>query len=277
MNNKLPQPTQINRAEKLRGDIIFFIIGFFIIHLFISFLDFLFKPLKAISPKEAADKVDAKIEEKKTNRLLRRTAGNHPNDPMEQFYLRFVEKPNVETANRYLADGNYYWNSGIFIWQTSIILECFKKLMIDHYKAFEPLRSLEPEQFLSNEGEIWSIKEEIFSLIESISIDYGIMEKADNRVVIPSDFGWGDLGSWKSIDEILLHDANMNRTPNEKSVLFLDSENCLVFTENKRVTVLGLSDVVVVESGDDLLVMNKGSSQDVRRVVDIINKKGLPD
>lgn len=108
MNNKLPQPTQINRAEKLRGNIIFFIIGFFIIHLFISFLDFLFKPLRALSPKETADKVDVKIEEKKTNRLLRRTAGNHPDDPMEQFYLRFVEK-----SNEYKKDSD---NEAYFAW-----------------------------------------------------------------------------------------------------------------------------------------------------------------
>ena len=90
---KLPQPTQINRTEKLRGDVIFFIIAFFIIYLFTSFLNFLFRPLKALSAKEAADKVDEKIEEKRTNRLLKKTIGNLPEDPMEQFYLRFVDKP----------------------------------------------------------------------------------------------------------------------------------------------------------------------------------------
>jgi mannose-1-phosphate guanylyltransferase len=184
---------------------------------------------------------------------------------------RFVEKPNTRTAKKYILDGNYYWNSGIYVWKTETILEYFKKLMPHHYNTFEPLGNLEPDEFISSRDEVWQLKEDIFSRIDSISIDYGIMEKADNRVVIPSDFGWADLGSWKSIDDILPHDENMNRTPQKDNVLFVDSKNCSVFPENKRITILGLSNIVVVESGSELLVMDKSAAQEVRRVVDIIN------
>jgi mannose-1-phosphate guanylyltransferase len=186
---------------------------------------------------------------------------------------RFVEKPDSEIAQRYIDEGNYYWNSGIYIWKTSIILQSFQKLMPDLFNAFAPLRDLEPEQFASTDDKVWSLKKEIFSSVEPISIDYGIMEHAENRLVISCDFGWTDLGSWKSIDDILPHDENMNRTSQPDKVFFVHSKNCSAFPEKGRITVLGLSDIVVVESGDEILVMHKNASQEVRRVVEIIKKR----
>ncbi len=186
---------------------------------------------------------------------------------------RFVEKPDSATAQRFLDEGNYYWNSGIYIWKTSVILQSFQKLMPDLFNAFAPLRDLEQEQFASNDDNVWSLKREIFSSVEPISIDYGIMEHAENRLVISCDFGWTDLGSWKSIDDILPHDENMNRTPQPDRVLFFNAKNCSVFPEKGSITVLGLSDIVIVESGDEILVMHKNASQEVRRVVEIIRKR----
>jgi mannose-1-phosphate guanylyltransferase len=185
----------------------------------------------------------------------------------------FVEKPDIRTAKKYLQDGSYFWNSGIFVWKTSTILENFKKLMPAHFKAFEPMRSMSMEQMESNDKDIWFIKEKVFSDLDTISIDYGIMEKAENRVVIPGDFGWADLGSWNSIDDILPPDDDKNRSPEMNHVLFMDSDNCTVFPESKKITVIGLSNIVVVESGNDILVMEKNSSQEVRRVVEHIREK----
>ena len=185
----------------------------------------------------------------------------------------FVEKPNIETAKRYLLEGNYFWNSGIFIWKTSAILKNFARLMPSHHKAFEPLRALSAAELESNDEPVWGIKESVFASIESISIDYGVMEKADERVVIPGDFGWGDLGSWASIDDILSPDQNLNRSPDPDKALFVGSRNCSVFTEGRRIAVVGVSNLVVVESGNDVLVMDKNSSQRVREVVDLIKKK----
>ncbi|TAL38020.1 MAG: mannose-1-phosphate guanylyltransferase, partial [Spirochaetes bacterium] len=185
----------------------------------------------------------------------------------------FVEKPNLETARRYVIEGNYFWNSGIFAWNTSIILEGMKRLMPAHYFAFDPLRKMTAEEIASNGDESWAVKQKIFSAIDSVSIDYGIMEKADNRVVIPADFGWADLGSWNSIDDILKPDESMNRGPEVERMIFIDSRNCSVFTEKSRVALVGLSNLVVVESGNDILIMDKNSSQKVRDVVAIARQR----
>jgi mannose-1-phosphate guanylyltransferase len=185
----------------------------------------------------------------------------------------FVEKPNLETAKRYIMDGNYFWNSGIFIWKTSAILEKFKKFMPRHYAAFEPLRALEADRIASNDEAEWELKKKVFAPLEPISVDYGIMEKAESRVVIPGNFGWGDLGSWNSIDDILPADENMNRSPFKDRLIAVDARNNTVFSEGKRVAIVGVSNVVVVESGDSILVMDKNSSQKVRQVVEIIRSK----
>jgi mannose-1-phosphate guanylyltransferase len=185
----------------------------------------------------------------------------------------FVEKPNLETARRYVLEGNYFWNSGIFVWKTSAIMDTFRKLMPAHFAAFETIRNMSAADLESNDETLWSVKDSAFSSVESVSIDYGIMEKAENRVVIPGSFGWGDLGSWNAIDDILVPDENMNRTPERENVIYVDAKNCSVFTESKRIALIGLSNVVVVESGDNVLVMDKNSSQKVRQVVDIIGKK----
>ncbi|HNV46627.1 MAG TPA: mannose-1-phosphate guanylyltransferase [Spirochaetota bacterium] len=186
---------------------------------------------------------------------------------------RFVEKPNVETAQQYLDEGNYFWNSGIFIWKTSVILRWFERLMPECYERFAPLRKLTAQKLLSRDPKVAAIKKRVFSSIEPVSIDYGIMERAENRAVIPSQFGWADLGSWQSIDDILPHDAKKNRTPERSGAIFIDSENCSVVSENLRVALIGLSNVFVVQDGDNILVMDKAASQDVRKVVDVIKKK----
>ncbi|HSV96147.1 MAG TPA: mannose-1-phosphate guanylyltransferase [Spirochaetota bacterium] len=182
----------------------------------------------------------------------------------------FVEKPDLETAERYFAEGTYYWNSGIYAWKTSVIMDEFKHLLPRHYEAFAPLGALGAGVVDSSRGDAWAVKERIFGSIESISIDYGIMEKARKRVVVPGDFGWGDLGSWNSIDDILRPDGEGNRSPSGKRAIFVGARDCSVFAETKRIAVVGLSNVVVVQSGNDILVMEKNASQRVREVVDIV-------
>ena len=185
----------------------------------------------------------------------------------------FVEKPSLEKARNYVEDGSYYWNSGIFIWKLSVIEKCFKELMPGHYQAFEALRSMELNKFESDSADAWNIKDSVFSNLESISIDYGIMENARNRVVIPGEFGWADLGTWNAIDDILEPDNNNNRTPDPGDVIYINSNNCTAFPETKRITLVGMSNVVVVESGNNILVMEKNSAQEVRQVVDILKKQ----
>lgn len=183
---------------------------------------------------------------------------------------KFVEKPDIETAKNYITEGNYFWNSGIFIWKTSVIMEHFKEFMPHHYSAFRHLMKYSATEIENDSDEIWKIKEEIFSSIDSISIDYGILEKAVKRSVIPCEIGWTDLGSWNSIDDILDPDENSNRTPAADNAIFVSSKNCSVFSEKKRIALVGVNNLVVVESGDSILVMDKNNNQEVRKVVDII-------
>ena len=142
-----------------------------------------------------------------------------------------------------------------------------------HEKPFEPLSALDPREIASNDGRAWEVKRGIYDAVESISIDYGIMERAENRVVIPGDFGWTDLGSWKSIDEILPADPDGNRSPEKARAIFLNANNCSVFTENCRVSVVGLSNIVVVEAGREILEIDKDSSQEVKKIVEMMKNK----
>ncbi|HPS56664.1 MAG TPA: mannose-1-phosphate guanylyltransferase [Spirochaetota bacterium] len=186
---------------------------------------------------------------------------------------RFVEKPDLETAKKYVADGTYFWNSGIFAWKTSVIIDRFRELLPDMYSQFLKLESLTSEAILSDSHDVWSLKQKIFSSVQSISIDYGIMENSGNRMVIPADFGWADLGSWKAVDDILQPDDECNRTQSPKNAIFVKSGNCTIMSEGMRIAVVGVSNIVVVQSGNDILVIDKDSSQDVRAVVDIVRGK----
>lgn len=186
---------------------------------------------------------------------------------------RFVEKPDLETAKQYVEEGTYYWNSGIFVWKTSVIIERFRELLPEMYAQFLKLEAFTPDVILSDSHEVWSLKQKIFSSVQSISIDYGIMENSGNRMVIPADFGWADLGSWKAVDDILAPDDSYNRTQSPEKAIFVKSGNCTIMSEGMRIAVVGVSNIVVVQSGNDILVIDKDSSQDVRAVVDIVRGK----
>lgn len=186
---------------------------------------------------------------------------------------QFVEKPDAATAQKYFDSGDYFWNSGIFAFTVTAILTAFETHLPAMVEAFAPFAGLSPQEIEGDLPGTWQTKEKIFNEIESVAIDTGILEKADNRVVIPADFGWADLGSWKSIDDILQGDENANRTPEPDDTIFVDSRNCSVFSEGSRIAVVGMENVVVVQAGDQILVIDKERSQDVRKVVDIIRGK----
>ena len=186
---------------------------------------------------------------------------------------KITEKPPLEVAEQYIKDKNFYWNSGIFVWKTSVIIEWFKKLLPDMYNQFLNLETLTYEEIASNDNKIWDIKNKIFSSIKAISIDKGILENSDNRMVIPADFGWADLGSWKSVDDILKPDISDNRTQSPEDSIFVKSNNCTILSEGMTIALVGVSNITVVQSGNNILIIDKDSSQDVRDVVDIIKNK----
>ncbi len=165
---------------------------------------------------------------------------------------RFHEKPNLETAYQYLESGNFFWNSGMFIFKVSTMWKAFKKHMPALYKAFKSIKANE---------EIPTI----YSSLESISIDYGVMERADNIYVIPSDFGWSDVGSWDVLYELAKKDKNGNYA--QGNVIFRDSHNCGVFSNGIPVAISHLDDIIVVVDENGVLVTKRGTTQDVKRIL----------
>jgi mannose-1-phosphate guanylyltransferase len=181
----------------------------------------------------------------------------------------FTEKPNLELAESFLKSGDFLWNSGIFIWSAQAIIDAFEKYQPEISFVF---RECEGKYNTSREAEYISTA---FSACKSISIDYAIMEKADNVYVIASDFGWSDLGTWGSLFELRPIDNNRNAVMGN-NVLLYDSTNCIVNVPNEKLVVMqGLDDYIVAESDDALLICRKGNEQEIRRYLnDIRQKKG---
>lgn len=181
----------------------------------------------------------------------------------------FTEKPNLELAKQFLASGEFSWNSGMFIWSLNSIQKAFRTLMPDLDSLF-----VDQESHFDTAGEDKAI-EEIYSVCKSVSIDYGIMEKADNVFVISADIGWSDLGTWGSIYTHIEPDENGNALIG-KNIMMYDSKNCIVsMPKNKLVVLQGLKDYIVVESNDTLLVCKKQDEQKIKQfVTDIKLNKG---
>ncbi|MER3446873.1 MAG: mannose-1-phosphate guanylyltransferase [Candidatus Dadabacteria bacterium] len=179
---------------------------------------------------------------------------------------RFTEKPDLKTASRFLEEGRYYWNSGIFIWRISTILDAFYRLLPDWYKSFGRIMN-----DINTPSERMTLIE-FYRQIEPGPIDKLILERSQNTVVIPVDFPWSDLGSWQTLDEFLRNNAEENILCGEG--VSIDSSGCLVFGGNRPIAIVGVRDLVVVDSGDAILVIDKRKAQDVKKVVEALEKKG---
>ena len=196
-----------------------------------------------------------------------RGAGGGRRDLQPHKVERFVEKPDAPTAARYLADGAYLWNSGIFAFRADVILDEIRRAMpalaeklaaigaaLGTPRAARVLRSVFPE-------------------CPSTSIDYGVMEKSDRIAVIPADFGWSDVGSFAALPEVRGRDARGNVA--EGDALILDGRNNVVLAQPGRpLALVGLDDVIAVDAGDAVLVCHRDRAQDVRKAVDELKRLG---
>lgn len=180
--------------------------------------------------------------------------------------LEFKEKPDEETAKKYVESGEYAWNSGMFVWKASTILKYFEKLLPDIY---ENLKTMGDAMDTSEEENVIS---RIYPDIRSISIDYGIMEKADDVVVIPAEFGWSDVGSWDNLG--VLYEADDNGNIVHGNHIGVDTKNSVIYAKNKLIATIDVKNVVVVETDDTVLVCKKDKSQNVRKIVDILKEQG---
>ena len=182
-------------------------------------------------------------------------------ETIRQFKVeRFVEKPNEETATRYLEQGGFYWNSGLFIFKISVFLDAVKRYAPELYGD---LRKIQAD--LGNPSYPQTL-DAIYRAVKGISVDYGIMEHADNIYLVEGNFDWNDLGSWESVYQTDKKDENGNASSGE--VLLLDTKNSYVHADNSLVAVVGLEDVIVVQDGDTVLVCKRDKAEDVKNVVE---------
>lgn len=173
----------------------------------------------------------------------------------------FSEKPDHDLAVKFIESGDFYWNSGIFVWTAKAILEALEKYMPEVNALFKEGTS----QFNTPEEQQFII--DVYRVCPNISIDYGVMEKADNAYVVLSDFGWSDLGTWGSLYTHLNKDKNENAVIGKK-VMMYDSKNCIVnMPSNMRVVLQGLDGYIVVESDNYLLVCKRQDEQKIKQFV----------
>lgn len=177
--------------------------------------------------------------------------------------VAFTEKPDAATARDYLAGGKHLWNAGIFLFRGSTLLR--------HLTAFEP----EIASGIETMAEAPERVAEIYPRLKSISIDYAVMERLDSIATLPLDCGWSDLGSWEALAEVLANGDDGNRSRGD--VLAIDATDNLLFADEGSVAVLGVEGLVVVRTGDSVLVMPKERSQEVRRIVDELKRRQRTD
>jgi len=182
------------------------------------------------------------------------------NDQM--FYVKqFKEKPDYDTAVEFLNSGNFFWNSGMFMWDIDTILEAFKNYLPNVSNLLSDI-----SKKWDSEGLVADISKE-YKEMDRIPIDIGIMEKAEKRVLIPVDYGWSDVGGWKALYEVSTKDENKNC--NKGEVLSIDSTGNYVNSQ-KMVALIGIDDLVIVESDDAILISKKDRSEEVKKIVDTL-------
>lgn len=179
---------------------------------------------------------------------------------------RFVEKPNTQRAEQFLASGNFLWNSGMFFFRADSVLGAIRS----HLPGLSELLERYDQAALA--GDEMTVVKETYQDMPNVSIDHGVMEKAERVSVIPGDFGWSDLGSWTSAWELADRDEDGNAL--QGAVITVDAKNSYVRApEGKLVALIGMDDVVVVDTEDALLVVPRERAQDVRAVVDVLKKQ----
>lgn len=180
---------------------------------------------------------------------------------------RFTEKPDLATAEGFLRQGNYYWNSGMFVWRASVILEEIRRWIPEIDAVLADMRSA------WQGGQPWQdVVREAFRRMPDISIDYGVLERSDKVSLIPCDIDWSDVGSWDAVHEISNLDADGNALDGD--VIAIDCKNSLLRSRDRLLAAVGLEDVIAVETADAILLAGRGDSQRVREIVDRLKQRG---
>jgi mannose-1-phosphate guanylyltransferase len=179
---------------------------------------------------------------------------------------KFIEKPDLKTAQEYLLQDNYFWNSGIYIWKTATIIERFKKFIPDTYERLMRIKSsVGTPQFND------TLNKE-YPLMDMVSIEYGVMENDDKTVVVSDDIGWSDIGSWSVLKDSLTSGPDKHYVKGEH--FDIGSTNLLVYGAKRLITTVGLKDLIIVDTDDVLMVCDKNNTQQVKKIVEELEKNG---
>ncbi|MCK4743189.1 MAG: mannose-1-phosphate guanylyltransferase/mannose-6-phosphate isomerase [Sulfuriflexus sp.] len=184
--------------------------------------------------------------------------------------VQFVEKPDLTTAESYLSSGDYFWNSGMFMFTASSYLNELKQHAPEMLSLCEQAYSKSKRDM-----DFVRLEQEIFMQIKGDSIDYAVMEKTQQCVVVPLDAGWNDIGSWSALAKIAEPDEHANIVSGD--TLIEDSQNCYVRSEHRLVAALGLQDMVIVETADAVLVASRDKAQEVKRIVERLKLEDRPE
>jgi mannose-1-phosphate guanylyltransferase / mannose-6-phosphate isomerase len=182
---------------------------------------------------------------------------------------RFIEKPNAVKAAQYLKAGDYYWNSGMFVWRAATILDEIRH----HQSAL--FRGIEKIGRLIEQNASRSMIDEEYRALPSVSIDTGVMEKSTKSAVVPVAFRWSDVGSWGSLDEVASKDKAGNVLVGR--VVDIDSRRSIFYCDRRVVATIGLTDMVVVDTPDATLICPKSRAQDVKKMVELLKHQGAPE
>lgn len=183
--------------------------------------------------------------------------------------LEFTEKPSLELAEQFMATGEYLWNSGMFFWKLSTI---FENLRVHMPQLYDGLVKIEKALGTPREQEVI---ESVYQSLESVSIDYGVMEKAERVVVIPAGLGWSDVGSWTALEEVRDKDPQGNVFVGDH--INIDTRDSIVFSPEKLVATIGLKDIIVIETEDALLICPKERAQEVKHIVELLEERGMEE
>lgn len=181
----------------------------------------------------------------------------------------FTEKPNVATARAFISTGRYFWNANMYVWQAQALQDAFEKHMPEMYKLTKTLSQKKGKAF-------HEALPEIYKKAESISIDYAISEKADNLVLIPGDFGWDDVGDWRVVYELGKKDLAENvviSDHNQVSALTIDSRNNLIHADGRLIALVGIDDMVIIDTPEILMIVPKERSQEVKKIVERLKEE----
>ena len=170
---------------------------------------------------------------------------------------KFVEKPDLRKAKEYLESKQYLWNAGMFVFDTNNLLNQFNKYYNYTYNLLNNLPKIDSENYKI------SLKA-IYPKCDNISMDYGIMEKANNIYVIPAEFGWDDIGTWKSLERYIKKDENSNILKGNNIDIF-NTNNCVIYEGNKRIVLINVKDLYVIEGDDTIVVCNKNDIEKVKK------------